>query len=105
MVATFPLGIMKNLILACLCNAVLLAAMCLPAEARTVVGLVSPASRSIVDPKILEQLEKTLGTLSGVPFQIRRLEDDAAVARWLLRFQEIDAAIVGHGFIEQQPAG
>lgn len=104
MVATFLLGIMKNLILACLCNAVLLAAMCLPAEARTVVGLASPASRSI-DPKTVEQLENNLGTLSGVPIQIRLLEDDAAVARWLLRFQEIDAAIVGHGFIAGQPSG
>ena len=105
MVTFFPLGIMKKLILTCLLNAVLLVVLCLPADARMVVGLTPVAPLSGIEQKDLNQLGKQLGPSAGTDVKIRSFENDAAITNWLLRFQEIDAAIVAPRFIKQQPAG
>ncbi len=100
-----PLGIMKNFILTCLCNTVLLVALSLPAEARIIVGLTPVAPFSAIDQTALNQLNKQLATSAATDVKIRRFDNDAAITNWLLRFQEIDAAIVAPWFIKQQPAG
>jgi len=96
---------MKNFILTCLCNAVLLVALCLPSEARMIVGLTPVAPLSAIDQTALNQLSKQLATSATTDVKIRRFDNDAAITNWLLRFQEIDAAIVAPWFIKQQPAG
>ena len=96
---------MKKFILTCLCNAVLLAALHLPAEARMIIGLTPVEPLSLSDQTALSQLSEQLTNFAGTDVKIRRFDDDAAITNWLLRFQEIDAAIVAPGFIEQQPAG
>jgi len=105
MVTFFQLGIMKKFILTCLCNAVLLVILCLPTEARMIVGLTPVAPLSGIEQTALNQLSKQLETSAGTDVKIRSFENDAAITNWLLRFQEIDAAIVSPGFIEQHPAG
>ena len=105
MVTFFPLGIMKKIILTCLCNAVLIVILCLPTEARMIVGLIPVAPLSGIEQTALNQLGKQLETSTGTDVKIRPFENDAAITNWLLRFQEIDAAIVAPEFIKQQPAG
>ncbi|MDT8443084.1 MAG: hypothetical protein RQ722_02235 [Desulfuromonadales bacterium] len=95
---------MKKFILICLCNAALLVALCLPAQARMTIGMMTE-QLSGVDRTSLDQLGKELARIDGTSFQIRRFEDAAAIGNWLLRFQEIDAAVVTPEFIKQQPAG
>lgn len=104
MVTSIPLGIMKKFILTCLCNAALLVALCLPAQARMTIGMMTEPL-SGVDRTSLDQLGKELARTDGTSFQVRRFEDAAAISNWLLRFQEIEAAVVTPEFIKQQPAG
>ncbi len=104
MVTSIPMGIMKKFILICLCNAALLVALCLPAQARITIGMMTE-SLSGVDRTSLDQLGRELARIDGTSFQIRRFEDAAAISNWLLRFQEIEAAVVTAEFIKQQPAG
>lgn len=96
---------MKKLILSCLFNAVLLVVLCLPAEARVVIGLTPAAPLTGVDQITLAQLGNGLEKVAGTTIKVRLFDNDAAITNWLLRFQEIDAAIVARGFIKQQPAG
>ena len=96
---------MKKIILTCLCNAVLLVALCLPAEARMIIGLTPVAPLSAIDQTVLNRLSKQLATSAETDIKLRRFDNDAAITNWLLRFQEIDAAIVAPRYIKQQPAG
>ncbi len=105
MVALFEPGIMKKFILTILCNAVLLLTLCLPADARMTIGYISTASLSGVTQGNIDQLSKVLSQLAGEPVKVRRFENDAALTNWLLRFQEVDAAIVPPSFITQHPPG
>ena len=105
MVTFFPLGIMKKFILICLCNAALLLALCLPAQARIVVGLTTVAPLTRIDQTTLNKLSKELAVSAGAEVKIRSFNNDVAITNWLLRFQEIDAAIVSPEYIRQQPAG
>ncbi len=105
MVALFEPGIMKKFILTLVCNAFLLLTFCLPAEARMTIGLISTTSLSGVTQGNIDQLSKELSQLAGEPIKIRNFENDAALTNWLLRFQEVDAAIVPPSFITQHPPG
>ncbi len=105
MVALFEPGTMKKFILTILCNAVLLLTLCLPAEARMTIGLISTVPLSGVTQGNIDQLSKELSQLAGEPVKVRRFENDAALTNWLLRFQEVDAAIVPPSFITQHPPG
>jgi hypothetical protein len=105
MVALFKPGIMKKFILTILCNAVLLLALCLPADARITIGLISTSSLPDVTQGNIQKLDKELSQLVGEPVKVRLFENDAALTNWLLRFQEVDAAIVQPSFITQHPAG
>lgn len=105
MVALFEPGIMKKFILTILCNAVLLLTLCLPAEARMTIGMISTVPLSGVTQGNIDQLSKELSQLAGEPVKVRRFENDAALTNWLLRFQEVDAAIVPPSFITQHPPG
>ncbi|MCK4508147.1 MAG: hypothetical protein KAU27_06390, partial [Desulfuromonadales bacterium] len=96
---------MKKFILICLCNAALLLALCLPAQARIVVGLAPIAPLTRIDQTSLNKLSEEFTASAGAAVKIRRFDNDAAITNWLLRFQEIDAAIVSLDFIRQQPAG
>lgn len=96
---------MKKNILICLCHTVLMAALCLPAEARMIIGLAPGLSISGSDQHALDRLGDELTGTAGTPVTVRRFDDDAALSNWLLRFQEIDAAIVAPGYLKQQPAG
>ncbi|MDG5468241.1 hypothetical protein P9J64_07905 [Deltaproteobacteria bacterium IMCC39524] len=96
---------MKKFILTILCNAVLLMTLCLPAEARMTIGLISTVPLSGVTQGNIDQLSKELSQLAGEPVKVRRFENDAALTNWLLRFQEVDAAIVPPSFITQHPPG
>lgn len=72
------------------------------AEARVAIGL-GPSAPS--DAQSLSQLEQELTRSAGTAVQARAFKDPAALANWLLRFREIEAAVVPPGFIDQQPAG
>ncbi len=96
---------MKKAILTCVFNAVLLTVLCLPADARVVIGLSPVASLSEVDRPTLDQLGDRLGTLAKTTVSLRRFDNNADITNWLLRFQEIDAAVVAPGYIKQQPTG
>ncbi len=96
---------MKKIILICLCNAVLLFALCLPVQARIIVGLTPVAPLTGIDQATLNRLSKELTASAGTEIKIRSFANDAAITNWLLRFQEIDAAIVTPEYIKQQSAG
>jgi hypothetical protein len=104
-VALFEPGIMKKFILTIFCNAVLLLTLCLPAEARITIGLILTAPLSGVTQGNIDQLSKELSQLAGEPVKVRRFENDTALTNWLLRFHEVDAAIVPPSFITQHPPG
>lgn len=96
----FRLGAMKNLLSTILCTVSLLTLLCLPAEARIVIGVVKSSPLSATD-----QLAKALSGSAADDVQIRQFDDEAALTNWLVRFQEIDTAIVSPGYIGKQPAG
>lgn len=91
---------MKRLLLSSLYSVIILAAVALPAQARIVVGLSSENSMTAST-----QITSILSQETGDEVQLRSFDDDAALANWLLRFQELDAAIVSQSFGKQQPAG
>lgn len=95
-----PGGAMKKLLLLSLFSVIILAAATAPAEARIVVGL-SPEN-PIADST---QLTNILSQELNDNVQLRSFDDNAALINWLLRFQELDAAVVNQSFIKQQPAG
>jgi hypothetical protein len=69
------------------------------------IGYISTASLSGVTQDNITLLSKELSQLAGEPIKVKRFENDAALTNWLLRFQEVDAAIVPPSYITQHPAG
>jgi hypothetical protein len=96
---------MKQFLLTCLCSAVLLVSLCLPAEARVTLGTTPVAPLSGQSQATLDLLGAELENSSGTVVIVRRFDNDAGLSNWLLRFQEVDAAIVAPEYIKQQPAG
>lgn len=96
---------MKKFILTCLGQALLLATLCLPAQARVTIGLAPTAPLSAVDQATINRLDTELSSSAGSPVTLRQFDSEATLSNWLLRFQELDAAIVGREYLAQQPAG
>ncbi len=96
---------MNKLILTGLCSAILMFAYCVPAEARITIGITPSAVFSGATKVKVDQLSKGLGNAAGTTVVFRDFDNEAVITNWLLRFQEIDAAIVTPNFIKQQPAG
>ena len=105
MVTLFPRGIMKKFLLTCLCSATLMVTLCIPVEARMTVGIVPVAPLSGQSQATLDLLGAELESSTETAIKVRRFDNDAALSSWLLRFQEVDAAIVAPEYIKQQPAG
>lgn len=70
-----------------------------------IVGLAHIPPFSRIDQTNLDQLGKELTKAGDTSVKLRSFVDATSITNWLLRFQEIDAAIVSPEFIEQQPAG
>lgn len=96
---------MKKFISILLCSILLSVAVCLPAEARTTIGLAPGTLPAKTSQAMLDALAKELSSASGTATKLRYFEDEATLSNWLLRFQQIDAAIVDPGFMREQPAG
>ncbi len=96
---------MKKFISILLCSILLSVAVCLPAEARTTIGLAPGTLPAKTSQTMLDALAKELSSASGAATKLRYFEDEATLSNWLLRFQQIDAAIVDPDFISGQPAG
>lgn len=91
---------MKKLLSTFLCAVSLTALLSLPAEARIVIGVLKGSSLSAPN-----QLAQALSDATADSVQIRQFDDEAALTNWLIRFQELDTAIVPKGYIAKQPAG
>jgi len=96
---------MKRLLLTCLCLGALIAALCLPAHARLAVGIAPGTLTSRGESAALDRLGQHLSGTMSTDVALRRFEDSDALANWLLRFMELDAALVETGFISSFPAG
>ncbi len=96
---------MKKAILICLCSVIMLVTLSIPVYARVLVGLSPVAPLSEIDQHTLNELSTKFEALTGTEVSLRSFDNDAAIINWLMRFQEIDAAIVSQSFISQQPAG
>lgn len=96
---------MKRLLLVCLCLGALLGTLCLPAHARMTVGVAPSTSLSQVDQATLDRLGQHFSRTIGTDVSIRRFEDSDVLANWLVRFMELDAALVEPGFIDRFPPG
>ncbi|GEM_PF-6375981 len=96
---------MKQFLLTCLCSTILLGSLYLPAEARITLGMTPVAPLSEYSQATLDLLGAELKKSTGTIVIVRRFDNDAALSNWLLRFQEVDAAIVAPEYIKQQPAG
>ncbi len=97
--------LMQRLWLICFCLGTFLVALSLPAEARLSVGIAPTTALSRADQAALDRLGDQLGETAGTAVTFRRFEDGNVLADWLLRFMELDAAIVETDFIRRVPAG
>ncbi|NIQ08135.1 MAG: hypothetical protein GWO23_00050, partial [Gammaproteobacteria bacterium] len=80
-------------------------AISVSAEAKISIGLSTSVLSSKPTNASIAKLEKELSKTAGDSVEIRLFNDEASVANWLLRFQQIDGAIVSANFVKQQPAG
>jgi hypothetical protein len=91
---------MKKLLSTFLFTVSLLALLSLSAEARIVIGVVKSSSLSAPD-----RLAEALSVSMADNVQVRQFDNEATLSNWLIRFQELDTAIVSQGYIAKQPAG
>lgn len=96
---------MKKLTLIFMINFFLMVMTGISSEAKISVGLSTSALSKKTTQATITRLEKELSATAGVAIEIRQFNDEKAINNWLLRFQQIDAAIVTADFIRQQPAG
>lgn len=96
---------MRNFILTCLCHVILFVALTTPAQARLTLGISPTAGLTDKGQTNLTRLEEELSRSFKEEVVIRTFGNDAELGNWLLRFQEIDAAIVSAEFVKKQPAG
>ena len=79
--------------------------LCLPAEARVTIGVAPVEPLSGKSQATIDLLGEELENSAGTVVTVRLFDNDAALSSWLLRFREIDAAIVAPEYIKRQPAG
>jgi hypothetical protein len=96
---------MKKLTLICLVNILLTFSICLAAEAKISIGLASSLLPAKPTMSAVENFAQGLSNSAGATIKVKSFDNEALLSNWLLRFQEIDAAIVSQGFIKQQAAG
>lgn len=80
-------------------------ALVFPALARVVVGVTPAGLPGAADRAALLALQDELAARLGDAVQLRSFDSEAALLDWLLRFRELDAALVGRGLPRKLPAG
>jgi outer membrane protein TolC len=92
--------------LLCLLNLILVLSTCLAAHARTTLGLAPSAyNLSTRQQDALTNIQGLLTESIGQPVTIRNLDSEAMLKEWLLRFRQVDAALMSRDFYQQNPAG
>lgn len=76
-----------------------------PVLARMVIGITPAVMPGAGDPAVVKSLEQELSKHLGEPVQIRSFESEAVQLDWLIRFRELDAALIGHNLPRTLPAG
>lgn len=76
-----------------------------PAFARLVIGVTPAVTPGAGDPGVVRALEDELSSRLGEAVQVRSFDSEATQLDWLIRFRELDAALVGHGLLHTLPAG
>lgn len=76
-----------------------------PVLARMVIGITPAVMPGAGDPAVVKSLEQELSKHLGEPVQIRGFESEAVQLDWLIRFRELDAALIGHNLSRTLPAG
>ena len=83
----------------------LLAAPISSALARMVVGVTPAVLPGAADRATLTALEGELATRLGEPVLVRSFDSEAMLIDWLIRFRELDAALIGRAQLRAFPAG
>ncbi|MCM2265758.1 MAG: DUF4388 domain-containing protein [Desulfuromonadales bacterium] len=76
-----------------------------PALARMVIGVTPAVTPGVGDPAVRGALEGELSSRLGETVVVRSFASEAAVLDWLIRFRELDAALVGRSLVHTLPAG
>lgn len=76
-----------------------------PAFARLVIGVTPAVTPGGGDPAVLRDFETELSSRLGEPVQVRSFDSEASQLDWLIRFRELDAALVGRSLRHSLPAG
>jgi hypothetical protein len=85
--------------------ALLMASASSPALARMVVGVTPAVLPGAADQAALTALEQELTARMGEPVQVRSFASEAAQIDWLIRFRELDAALISHSQAGALPSG
>ena len=89
-----------------LLSLILVLTTCLPAQARTTLGLAPSAyNLSSRQQAALANLQDLLTESIGQPVALRTLASEAELQDWLLRFRQVDAVLLNQTFYRQQSAG
>ena len=83
----------------------LMASVSSPALARMVIGVTPAVMPGAADRATVAALEQELTARLGEPVQVRSFDSEAAQIDWLIRFRELDAALVSRGQMGALPAG
>ncbi len=76
-----------------------------PVLARMVIGITPAIMPGAGDPAIVKSLEHELSKHLGEPVQIRSFGSETIQLDWLIRFRELDAALVSRNLPSTLPAG
>lgn len=85
--------------------ALFLTSVASPALARMVIGVTPTVTAGVGDPTVRGALEAELSSRLGETVVVRSFDSEAAVLDWLIRFRELDAALVGSRLMQTLPAG
>lgn len=75
------------------------------AFARMVIGVTPAVLPGIGQAAVVMELEAELSARTGETIAVRSFDSEAAELDWLIRFRELDAALVGPGLARTLPAG
>lgn len=70
-----------------------------------VIGVTPAVTPGVGNPGVLRELEEELASRLGESVQVRSFDSEAAQLDWLIRFRELDAALVSRGLLHTLPAG
>ena len=83
----------------------LLLLLCPAAQARTVLGLAPQSIQLSLDAKAQENLRSTLAGQLDDQVSVRTFDSPELLKDWMVRFNEVDIALVSQGFYAGQPSG